>query len=305
MDNNHYIEIINQAHTLLENNDGFHQNTSYLQFLTFKGLSDEDHDKLRYKFKAIRQDYAKILTVMNSVKMTYLLYSENQYKSLYVSAMNDQATSELGGMIEYMFVRYRVMLEYIQQILEICIPTTMDDSNLKRYKNAKGGNKYKILLEYISQNISEEHKPLKINCFKNLIANRNLLIHRGATCLVYGDKENLLFEVLTIDAMDKEEKLPVDSFFSNKRGLIYYHRYWALQIAELIVFSKTIFSYLSRIGTMSKDAKEIHSFFHGHKAESPKEIWFTDINGKDVPNKEFVLFEMLGKVKALSSYQSC
>ena len=47
---------------------------------------------------------------------------------------------------------------------------------------------------------------------------------------------------MTTDALDKEESKP-DIFFSNEKGLIYYVRYWGLQISKLIVLPKLFLNF--------------------------------------------------------------
>ena len=134
MDN---IELIKQAYSLIKNEYTFHKSTMYLQNSIWDGVSGDDHLKLDYKLKAIRQDFAKILVIMNSINTTYLKYQQDEFDASYFSMMSEQATEELGCFIEYLFAKYRVLLEYIQQIMEICIPPQFNDTQKNEYIKLK------------------------------------------------------------------------------------------------------------------------------------------------------------------------
>jgi len=103
------IEIIKKARSIMQNNYAFHYLTYQIQLSFFDGVSEENYQKLDYKLKSIRQDFAKILVVMNSIDKTYSAYQKNEYVPTYLSVMNNQATSELGCFIEYLFAKYRVI----------------------------------------------------------------------------------------------------------------------------------------------------------------------------------------------------
>lgn len=285
------MEIISKAQKVLENNYAFCYSTMQLKSSFLKGLKSEDYKNLDYKLKAIRQDFSKILVIMNRIEMTYSEYQLGQYKNSYFSVMDNQATDELGCLIEYLFAKYRVILEYIQQILEICIPPKFNDREMDKYKKLKQHyEKFDFLLRFITENTDENNKLLNMNWFQQLRGDRNLIIHEGATCLVFGDKMKLVFRVLTTDAMDIERKGSYSSFYCNKVGLIDYKKYWGLYISKLIVFAEIIFEFLLKDSEIGQEQQLLLDNINNNKGE------LLDNEGNVLPTIQSVLEELLHSV---------
>lgn len=284
------MEIIKKAQDILESGYAFKNHTVLAQISFFSDLSCEDYTKLDYKLKAIRQDFSKILVVMNSIERTYTAYQKNEYIPSYVTLMNNQATSEIGCFIEYLFAKYRVILEYIQQVLEICIPPKFNDNEKADYASLKKAHtKYNFLLRYIAKNVQKETNLLNMEWFQQLRIERDFIIHDGATCLVFGDKKNLLFKIMAIDALDKEQEDEPDTFFANDRNLIYYSRYWGLYISKLIVFFETVFEFILIDSTMLEENSYMLKYMQDKGG-------FVDANGVKIPDIQSVLLNMLKSI---------
>lgn len=227
---------------------------------------------------------------MNCIDATYMKYQKDEFVSTYNTIGENQATEELGCFIEYLFAKYRVVLEYIQQIMEICIPPKFNDTQREEYETRKKAHtKFKYLLKYVADNIDERNFVLNMEWFQGIRIDRDFIIHDGATCLVFGDKANLLFKVMTTDAMEKEDVQP-DMFYSTENGLIDYVSYWGLQLSKLIVFAETIMNFLIRIGTISDARKSQIDFLFS----SERNMSLDD--GTGISDKQDVLDKMLNKI---------
>lgn len=243
-------EMLVKVLNLIKEDYVFYESTSKLQNAFFCNLNDEEYKRVDYLLKATRQDFNKILTIMNCIENTYSMYRDNTFKREYL-IVGDIPLEEMACHIEYLFTKFRVILEYMEEILEICIPPILPDDKKKDYNEMvkKKGIKAKVarfdyLLGYISKDDDEDKKILNTNWFQDFRENRNFLVHRGASCIVYGDKNELLFNVMKIDEMEREDILCIDKYFLKDNQLIKYHRFWGIMLSELIVFCEAIFGFL-------------------------------------------------------------
>ena len=101
----------------------------------------------------------------------------------------------------------------------------------------------------------EKQKILNTKWFQDFRENRNFLIHRGAGCLVYGDKTEILFSVMKIDEMEREDEINLDEYFLTDNMLIRYQRFWGIMISELILFCEAIFEFLLSKASIAEELK--------------------------------------------------
>ena len=246
---------------LVKNDYVFHKSTGELGSSFFCGLDEEKYKRTDYLFKATRQDFSKILTVMNCIEDTYTMYRENRFSRPYFEIGNP-ALEEIACHIEYLFTKFRVIIEYMEEILSICIPPILPEDKKKEYDEMlkKKGPKAKVnrfdyLLEYISTNDDEHKKILNTKWFQDFRENRNFLVHKGASCLVYGDKTEILFSVMKIDEMEREDEINIDTYFLTDNMLIRYRRFWGIMISELILFCEAIFEFLLSKASIVEEQK--------------------------------------------------
>lgn len=257
------IKIIKEAYSILKESYGLRSDTLDMQASYFKGLTKTDYKNLDDKSKAMRQDFIKILTTINGINHLYSSYQKGEYQSLYYDIIPySDISNQLNCFIEYLFIKYSVIFEYIQGILEICIPYKFNEEEKGEYnkliKNNKKWEKFDFLLNYISTKLNDEEKNLiNIEWFKQIINNRNRIVHAGSTAVTYLNKDNLLFKVRDIDSINNENDGEENSFFMDKKRCILYKYYWGLQISKLIIFSKNIFQFLLKEGKISKETKII------------------------------------------------
>ena len=157
MENNIFhknIGLIKEAHSILTGDKLFPQYyTISTQMSYFKDVPSEDYKKLDYKLKAIRQDFSKIFITISIINKTFHAYQKDKYIPAYKADGGNQAAEELECLIEYLFAKYRVILEYIQQILEICIPPKFNEQQKIIFSELKKGHKkYNFLLKHIFLN---------------------------------------------------------------------------------------------------------------------------------------------------------
>lgn len=253
--------MIETVLNLVKNDYVFHKSTGELESSFFCGLNEEEYKRTDYLFKATRQDFSKILTIMNCIEDTYTMYREDRFSRSYFE-IGIPALEEIACHIEYLFTKFRVILEYMEEILSICIPPILPEDKQREYdqmQKKKGpkakANRFDYLLEYISINDNEHKKILNTKWFQDFRKNRNFLVHKGASCLVYGDKTEILFSVMKIDEMERENEIDIDEYFLTDNRLIRYQRFWGIMISELILFCEAIFEFLLSKASIAEEQK--------------------------------------------------
>ena len=260
MNKNLYQDIIKYAHKLTEEYYAFHYGTLYLKGAVVANIDINDQDtykQLDSWLKGIRQDYTKILVAMNAIEKTQKQRIEESFEHTYQALGDLQETNELSFWIDYIFTRYRSILDYIYQVVLLCVPPQLGEQERIEYdKLSKSHKRIKFLLNYIASKIDSPHSDLlDIKVFKQIVDDRDYLVHDCASCLVFSDCREpdmpLTFKVWTKDSLEEDETEITDQFYCLENNLIDYRKYWGLQLSILIVFFDTIFTYLKDLCTIN------------------------------------------------------
>lgn len=274
---NREIQIIEEAYNILKEN--MFLKTVYINNSFFSKKEEVEGNEefckcIDYNLKAIRQDFRKILTIMSLINERYEEFIREEYK---LSFQND-----IGCLIEYLFIKYRVILEYIYKILKEILFLDFTQKEEKKFNKQKSNyEKFQYLLNYIIKK-NKDNSNLDIKIFKEIIDDRNSLVHNGATCVVYydyreQDNKYLKFKINSLDELDKEIEIKKETFYQTEKGVIIYDFYWGLYISKLIVFLENIYRFILDKGILDNDKKEKIDELLKNKKVSPGEYILEDL----------------------------
>ena len=274
---NREIQIIEEAYNILKEN--MFLKTVYINNSFFSKKEEVEGNEefckcIDYNLKAIRQDFRKILTIMSLINERYEEFIREEYK---LSFQND-----IGCLIEYLFIKYRVILEYIYKILKEILFLDFTQKEKDEYNKQKlEHEKLQYLLNYIIEK-NKDNSNLDIKIFKEIIDDRNSLVHNGATCVVYydyreQDNKYLKFKINSLDELDKEIEIKKETFYQTEKGVIIYDFYWGLYISKLIVFLENIYRFILDKGILDNDKKEKIDELLKNKKVSPGEYILEDL----------------------------
>ena len=274
---NREIQIIEEAYNILKAN--MFLKTVYINNSFFSKKEEVEGNEefckcIDYNLKAIRQDFRKILTIMSLINERYEEFIREEYK---LSFQND-----IGCLIEYLFIKYRVILEYIYKILKEILFLDFTQKEEKKFNKQKSNyEKFQYLLNYIIKK-NKDNSNLDIKIFKEIIDDRNSLVHNGATCVVYydyreQDNKYLKFKINSLDELDKEIEIKKETFYQTEKGVIIYDFYWGLYISKLIVFLENIYRFILDKGILDNDKKEKIDELLKNKKVSPGEYILEDL----------------------------
>ena len=189
---------------------------------------------------------------------------------------------DIGCLIEYLFIKYRVILEYSHKILKEILFLDFTKKEKKEYNNQKlEYKKFQYLLKYFIKKY-KDNSNLDIKIFKEITVDRNSLVHNGATCVVYPDctevdHKYLKFKINSLDELDKEREIKKDTFYQTEEGLIIYDFYWGIYISKLIVFLENIYRFILNKGILDNNKKEKIDESLKNKMGSPGEYILEDL----------------------------
>lgn len=183
--------------------------------------------------KAIRQDMEKIFLSVQNIDSIYSLYKNQEKKNL---SENERET--IAIYIEYIITKYRVIIEYMLKILDMIVKYS-DKKVKKNRKKISSNERYNMKLDYLKSLIDDERRTILNNkWFQSIRKTRNSIIHNGATCLVFGESKEKLFQIYNLEV----EELITDNFYLYSGNCVHFDYFISLNLAYLTYFIDTIFS---------------------------------------------------------------
>lgn len=207
--------------------------THKMQLCNQFNLSEEQLYDMDNYLKAIRQDIRKIFLSVQNINLIYSSYEEKENKNLL-----DQERETIAIYIEYIITKYRVIIEYTLKVLDMIV----EYSGKKVKENGKKLTSieiYNMKLDYLKSLIGDDRRAiLNDQWFQSIRKTRNSIIHNGATCLVFGESKEKLFQIYDLEV----EELIRDDFYLYTGNCVHFDYFITLNIAYLIFFTDSIFS---------------------------------------------------------------
>lgn len=196
-------------------------------------LSGEKLREMDNYLKAIRQDLRKIFLSIQNINQIYYVCENRKSKNLF-----DDERETVAIYIEYIFAKYRVIIEYTLKILDMIVNYSgkMTKENGKRISAVE---LYNMKLDYLrSLIVDKRHFILNDKWFQSIRKTRNSIIHSGATCVVFGESKEKLFQVYDLEI----EELVMDDYYLYEGNCVHFDYFISLNLAYLIYFIDSIFS---------------------------------------------------------------
>lgn len=236
------IDIIKYIYELYENKDIPSEITKNMQMVILP--NEIDYEKVDNYLKAIRQDLKKIFLTIENIEK---IYKETQ------NYFDD--SESIGLFIEYIFGKYRAILDYVYIIADLTLPIEYSKSKLRDYE------KFNELLDYLKNSICDDRPKSILNTFwfSDIRKTRNSIIHNGSTCLVFKDKKEKTFQIYDLEV----NELVVDKeMYLHNGNCIYYDYYLTLNMSYLIYFIDVVFSLIVKRGKISEETKKQGEILH-------------------------------------------
>lgn len=204
--------------------------------------------------KAISQDIKKMLLAAKKVNDYSIGYQGNP---LFVENENgeaelfyDEEKDSIQIYMEYFIYKYRVIVEYVVKILDEVI--YMDESAYKKINSKKHIGEFErtnVKLEYIRKLILKySSEQIDLEWFDEVRKVRNKLVHEGASCMIFNNENEPLFQVYNLEVDD----LFMPQEFLSNGNVISCKYFIAVTVSYLIYFVDTIFQILRNINEDKK-----------------------------------------------------
>ena len=226
------MNIIKEMFDLYKGRDIPVELTKQIQITKFSVHTNEKN--VDEYLKAIRQDIRKIFLIVSEIEKLFDSESEDNCENSQIMAL----------LIEYIFSKYRSILEYVYQIADLVLEISYSRNNLKDYE------KYNEILAFLKKNVQEEEKKKVLNTkwFSDIRKTRNSIIHNGATCIVFSDKKELMFQIYDLDT----KELVIDkNMYLHNGNCIYFGYFVVLNISYLFYFINIVFSLIAQTGEIN------------------------------------------------------
>ena len=162
----------------------------------------------------------------------------------------DEEKDSIQIYMEYFIYKYRVIVEYVVRIIDEAI--YMDENAYKKNNSKKHIGVFErtnVKLEYIRKLIVKYcSEQIYLEWFDEFRKVRNKLVHEGASCMIFNNENEPLFQVYNLEV---DELFMPEEFLSNGNA-ISCNYFIVVTVSYLIYFVDTIFQILRKVNDDEK-----------------------------------------------------